>query len=322
MLAFITRRLVACAVSLFVISIVVFALTRLTPGNPVDLMISPSQASASTPAYLELMRHRLGLDRPEYVQYVIWIGNTLRGDLGISYVSGTSVSGVIATRFGPTLLLMGTGLIIGILLACGFGLVSAMRAGTWADHVITFATLTLVSIPSFFVSILLIEVFAVNLGWLPTAGMSGSGAAGLADQIRHLILPAVTLGLATAAWLARYVRASLVSELSSDYLLTALAKGASPARALLRHAVRNALGPVITVIALAVPSLIAGSAFVETIFAWPGLGQLAVSSATSEDYPVIIALVLMVAVAVMTSNLAGEVAQAIADPRIGASRAR
>ncbi|GAA3677874.1 ABC transporter permease [Nonomuraea antimicrobica] len=319
MLAYLARRLLINAVVFVLISVGVFLLVRAAPGDPVRMMVNPEHLSAGGAAFVAAKRAELGLDEPLLVRYGIWLRDALGGDLGYSLVSRRPVAEVLGERMGPTVLLMSTALAIGLVLAVAAGTLAATRRNTAIDHATTVAGLGTISVPSFFLGIAAIYLFSLKLGWVPSSGMSTPGDGGGADVLAHLVLPAAILGLSIAGPFTRYVRAGLLAELDADYVRTAEAKGAGPGRVLIRHALRNALVPLITVVMISVPQLLSGAVALEQVFAWPGMGQLAVSSIGQLDYPVVIGFALFIAVLVLLCNLAADLLYAAADPRIGLS---
>ncbi|MEU6786799.1 ABC transporter permease [Nonomuraea angiospora] len=319
MLAYLARRLLTNAAVFLLISVGVFLLVRAAPGDPVRMMVDPELLASGGPAFVAAKRAELGLDRPVLVTYGIWLRDVVGGDLGHSFVSRRPVAEVLGERMGPTVLLMGTALAIGLVLAVAAGTLAAIRRNTAVDHATTVAGLGAISVPGFFLGIAAIYLFSLRLGWVPSSGMSTPGDGGAADVLAHLVLPAAVLGLSIAGPFTRYVRAGLLAELGADYVRTAEAKGAGPGRVLMRHALRNALVPLITVVMISIPQLLAGAVAVEQVFAWPGMGQLAVSSIGQLDHPVVIGFAMFVAVLVLVCNLAADLLYAVADPRISLS---
>ncbi|MFI9842146.1 ABC transporter permease [Nonomuraea sp. NPDC051941] len=319
MLAYLVRRLLTNAAVFLLISVGVFLLIRAAPGDPVRMMVDPERLASGGPAFVAAKRAELGLDKPVLVTYGIWLRDVLGGDLGHSFVSRRPVAEVLGERMGPTVLLMGTALAIGLVLAVAAGTLAAIRRDTALDHATTVAGLGAISVPGFFLGIAAIYLFSLRLGWVPSSGMSTPGDGGAADILAHLVLPAAVLGLSIAGPFTRYVRAGLLAELDADYVRTAEAKGAGPGRVLMRHALRNALVPLITVVMISIPQLLAGAVAVEQVFAWPGMGQLAVSSIGQLDHPVVIGFAMFVAVLVLVCNLAADLLYAVADPRISLS---
>jgi len=316
-LAFVLRRLLVNVVVFIAVSIGVFVLVRAAPGDPIRVMIDPVQMQTGGEEFVARKRAELGLDQPLPVQYTVWLKRALTGDLGTSYVSHRPVTEVLTERLGPTVLLMGTALLIAVVLGLLVGTVAAVRRNSAVDYGATVLSLATISVPSFFLGIAAIYLFALTLGVLPSSGMSTpGGGGGGTDILRHLILPAGILGLSLAGPLTRYVRSGLIGELGADYARTAEAKGAAPRRVVVRHALRNALIPLITVLMIYIPQLFGGAVVVEQVFAWPGMGQLVVSSIAQLDYPVIVGFALYISLLVLVCNLAADLLYAVADPRV------
>lgn len=312
------RRALQMVPILFGISLVVFTLVQLAPGDAVDAMIPPD-AIGVTPAVKQQLRHQLGLDRPAPIRYLFWLKNAIRGDFGYSLGSRQPITSIIGQRMPATLMLVGFALIMSIILGIAIGVLSAVKQYSWLDYVVTLFSFSWLSIPSFFLGLVVIYIFAVRLDWFPAFGISTRGVTGpgvIWDRLHHLILPGMTLGLELTAALTRYVRSGLLEVLSSDYLRTARAKGLREWRVIGQHGLRNALIPAITVIALRIPVLFSGAVVVETVFQWPGLGSLTLTAANQRDYPLIMALALMLTAIVVVSNFLADVAYMIIDPRI------
>jgi peptide/nickel transport system permease protein len=251
------------------------------------------------------------------VQYGRWVGNALAGNFGKSYQHNLPTAQLVRERIPNTVLLSGTALLLAVALAIPLGTVSAVYRYSWIDYLATVVAFAGVSIPVFWLAILLIIVFSVQLGWLPSAGMVTVGAAfSLRDLIAHLVMPAIVLATFPLAQLTRYVRSSMVDVLGQDYIRTARAKGLRETSLLARHALRNALIPMLTVLGVLTPRLLSGAVITETIFAWPGLGRLAVDAAITRDYPVIMSVTLLVSALVIVSNLVTDVLYGLLDPRI------
>jgi peptide/nickel transport system permease protein len=305
-------RLGQSLVVIFLVSVVTFAIIQRAPGGPAiltDPMITRDQA-------LEMAR-TLGLDRPLHEQYLAWIGNVLRGRLGISFSTNQPVSALIGQRLPATLLLSGTGLLLAVALALPLGIVSAVRRNTWLDHAITAASMLGLSVPVFWLGIMLVVVFAVQFRWLPAGGMlTIGGGGGLGDRLSHLVLPAFVVSIFGLAQLTRYVRSSVVGVLREDYIRTAWAKGLPARQVWYRHALRNALLPMVTVLGLMLPQMAAGAAITETVFAWPGMGRLAIEAAFQRDYPLIMGITLLVSALVIAANLLTDLTYAWLDPRV------
>lgn len=313
---FVLRRILVNIVVFLAITVGIFALVHAAPGDPVRMMINPDQVSSGSEEFIARQRHELGLDRPLPVQYWDWLRQAVTGDLGYSYVSRQTVTSAVSERMGPTVELMGVALLLSLAIGIPLGILSAVRRNSWLDYGTTVFGLGAISIPPFFLGIVAIYVFSLKLDWLPSAGMTTPGVNSPADQFRHLLMPALLLGLIAAAPIMRYVRSGVIGELGEDYTRTAEAKGASRSRVVLRHAFRNSLVPLITVVAMSVPALMGGAVVIEQVFAWPGMGQLTISSVNQNDYPVIIGVSLYVAVLVLICNLLADLLYAVADPRV------
>jgi peptide/nickel transport system permease protein len=303
LIRFLARRLLLTIPVFAGVATLVFSLIHLVPGDPVEAMLGES---ASTQDVANL-RHQLGLDRPLYTQYVTFIRGVVTGDLGQSLRTGQSVLGAIAERIPATIELALAAMMFAVLVAVPLGIVAAVRGGTAVDHVATALALVGISIPGFWLGPILALVFAVELGWLPVSGR-GTPA--------HLVLPAITLGAPLAAMLARMTRAGLLGELREVYVLAARGRGVSRARAVLRHAFRNSLVPLVTIVGLQFGAVLTGAVITETIFAWPGVGRLLVQSITFRDYPLVQGCILLIAVAYVSVNLITDLLYGFLDPRI------
>jgi peptide/nickel transport system permease protein len=309
MLRLALRRLALTVPTILAAATLVFLLIHFVPGDPVDVMLGES----AQPADREALRRTLGLERPLATQYAAFLHGLATGDLGRSLVHGTPVAELLTARLSATLELTVAALVVAIALALPLGLAAAARPGTWLDRgSIGFALLG-VSVPSFWLGPMLIIVFAIDLHWLPVSGR-GTWA--------HLVLPALTLGLGMAAILTRMTRASVLECLGEDYVRTARAKGVGRARILVHHALRNALGPVVTILGLQFGALLAGTVITETVFAWPGLGRLLIDAINQRDYPVVQGCILLIAASFVAANALADVVNGCLDPRIGAAAAR
>jgi len=262
-------------------------------------------------------QHALGLDAPLPVQYARWLQNVLRGDLGTSYGTGLPVLETLLSRLPATLELAATALLLTVAVGVAVGVFSALRRGSILDHLATGATFFGLSVPIFWLALMLIITFSVAWHVLPAGGAYTLGApASAGDRLAHLILPAIVLATANVAQIARYTRSSMLEVLSADYLRTARAKGLAPRVVTYRHALRNALIPVVTIIALGIPRLVGGAAVTESIFSWPGMGQLAVDSALQRDFPMIMGITLMVSGVVVVTNFLTDLSYLVIDPRV------
>jgi peptide/nickel transport system permease protein len=285
------------------------------PGDAVLAMIS-----SETPVSDEMIKMRqgeLGLDLPLHIQYLRWIGNLVKGNFGFSFVSAESVSQMIAMRIPATLELMGVSLFISIILGLTLGTISAFKQYSWLDYIFTIFGFIGISIPDFFLGMILVFVFALKLKLFPTSGFITAGEEfSLADNLRHVFLPATALALVRTAVFMRYTRASVLEVLGNDYVRTARAKGLKPGIVILRHVMRNALIPVITIIGINLGVLFAGSVIIETIFQWPGIGMMFINAVTGRDSPVIMGYVLLTSIIVLASNLLTDLTSSLVDPRI------
>ncbi len=309
---YILTRVAQSIVLLFIVSVVVFFIVHSAPGGPA-LLNHPDM----DPTVARELEELLGLDDPIPVQYARWIKNVAYGNFGKSYQHNLPTTQLILDRIPKTLLLSGTALLLAVALAVPLGIISAVYRYSVLDYAATITAFFGVSIPVFWLGILLIIVFSVTLRWLPSAGMVTVGAPfSIRDLLRHLVMPAIVLSMFPLAQLTRYVRSSMVEVLAQDYIRTARSKGLSEVTILRRHALRNALIPVITVLGVVMPRLLGGAVVTETIFAWPGLGRLAVDSAITRDYPVIMGVTLLVSGLVIVSSLLTDVAYVALDPRI------
>jgi peptide/nickel transport system permease protein len=313
---YVLKRLGFAALMLAGVSVILFTLMRLAPGGPEAVLVG-GEFSQEVAAQV---RERLGLDRPLLAQYGSWILAALRGDLGRSFKTGDPVLTLILDRLAPTLQLTGGALALALLVAVPMGVLAAVRRDTVWDTLASAISLFGVSFPSFWLGIMLILLFSEALHLLPPSGLSEYGREGdWGARLRHAILPTLTLGLIQMAAFMRFTRSSLLEALRQDYVRTARAKGVSGGRVIWRHAFRNALIPVVTVVGLSLPTLVGGAVLTETVFAWPGIGRLAVGAVFERDYPVIMGVNLLVAAVVITANLLTDLAYSLIDPRISYS---
>lgn len=315
--SYLLRRLAISVPVLLGITLATYIIINAAPGDPVSALINPELVASFGPGYLEEQREALGLNKPLPVRYGLWLKELATGNLGFSLVDRQPIGAKIVERLWPTLRLMATALLIALAVAVPLGVLSAIKQYSLLDYVATVAGFGAISIPSFFLSLAAIYLFALKLDWFPTAGMATVGRpASLLDSARHLVLPAVVLGLAEAAPLIRYTRSSMLEVVRQDYVTTARAKGLRERAVIYRHALRNALIPLVTVVALNLPRLLGGTVIVEAIFAWPGMGTLAITAVRGRDYPVIMAINLITATMILVSNLLADVIYAVIDPRI------
>ncbi len=316
MLRYCLKRLAIGIGMLIALSMLVFVLLRLTPGDPIDAYIDPS--TPLSPAAMADLRDRLGLDQPLPVQYIGWLQQALHGNFGYSIKRlDQPVLTLVLSRIGPTLLLMGSALIMAIVAGIAAGVIGAVSRNSVTDVSLSVLALAGISSPAFLSALLGLYIFAVRLGWLPSGGMLTPGEDfSLGDLLRHLILPSALLAVAQAALIMRYMRASLLEVLNQDYVRTARAKGVVEFWVIVKHALRNALLPVVTVIGSTIGLAIGGAIFIESVFNWPGMGLLLVDAVTTRDYPVIMGAALVIGACVIVVNLLTDIAYAVVDPRI------
>src|SRR5579872_6406640 len=303
MIRYIGLRLLFALPALWLIVTMVFMLAHIVPGDPVAQMLGEGARAED----LDQLRHALGLDQPLGVQYAHYLGGFLHGDLGESFRFQQPVTQVILARYPATLELSLVALVVCAAIGIPAGMLAAQRRGSATDHSVGLFTLFGLSVPNFALGPVLILLFSVLLGWLPVSGRGG---------ISHLVLPAVTLGAALAAILTRMVRTSVIEELSSDYVRTARAKGLPESAVLFRHAFRNALIPILTILGLQFGTLLAGTIVTETIFSWPGIGRLTVQAISARDYPLLQGCILVISLSYVLVNLLTDVLYSVIDPRV------
>ncbi len=314
MTQYIIRRLFQSALLLLILSAMFFMLISAVPGG---LLSAYAENPDMTPEDLARLRAKYGLDDPVIVRYGKWLLNMARGDFGTSFTSKRPVLVEIRDRLPNTLLLSGVSLMVTLLIAIPLGILSAIKQYSLFDQIATTLTFAGQSLPVFWFGLLLIIVFHVKLGWLPGSGMATLGQPfSLTDRIRHLILPVTMLALVMAAGYMRYMRSAMLEVINQDYIRTARAKGQVERIIILKHALRNALIPLVTLVALDIPFLFSGALFTERIFAWPGMGRLYYDAAMKTDYPLLMALLMIVAALIVLSNLLADVLYAYLDPRI------
>lgn len=317
--AYIIRRLFISIPVLLGITLIGFIALKLSPGDPLLTTINPEVLAqlAENPEILEAERKRLGFDQPIFPnQYVRWLGDALQGDLGYSITSKRTIVYEIGSRLPQTLYLMVTAILLAILIGIPIGVITAVRQYSKLDYALNTLAIFFASTPVFVLGLIGVYVFAVNLRWLPTSEIHTVGRTDIADAIHHLILPAGVLAIVTAAPIVRYTRASMLDVLNSEYVTTAHSKGLSNQLVIVRHALRNALIPIITIIAWLAPEAVAGAVITEQIFAWGGLGQLAVKAAGARDPSLMMGIILITGTAVLIANLLADIAYAVADPRV------
>jgi peptide/nickel transport system permease protein len=310
---YLLRRLLHLGPVLLGVSVIVFVVLHLTPGDPAEVMLG----SVATKEDLTRLRRELGLDRPIHVQYLTWIGHVLRGDLGRSLWMKRPVLAEVLERYRATLLLTASALLLSTLGGIALGIAAAARANSLLDRLSSVASLFGASMPVFWLGIVLMVIFSLWLGWLPASGMFAPyGGGGVRDLLAHLVLPAVTLAAASVTIIARLTRSAMLEVLSQDYVRTARAKGAGEWAVVVRHALKNALIPITTVVGVQAGYLLSGAVLTETVFAWPGLGTLVVQGILARDVPLVQGAVLVIALTFVLVNLAVDLLYAYLDPRI------
>jgi peptide/nickel transport system permease protein len=300
---YLIRRILLTIPVLLGVATLVFSLIHLVPGDPAQAMLGEGASDADVAD----LRSRLGLDRPLLEQYGRFMRGALRGDLGLSFRTGQSVTSAILERVPATVELALASMAVAMVVALPLGIIAAVRRGTATDHAAMTLALAGISIPNFWLGPMLAIIFAVQLGWLPVSGRGGW---------ESLVLPAISLGAALAAILARMTRASLLEELRELYVRAARARGVSRSRAILRHALRNSLIPLVTILGLQFGAVLTGAVITETIFAWPGIGRLLIQSISFRDYPLVQGCILLIAVTYVTVNLVTDLLYGVLDPRI------
>ncbi len=319
---FLAGRIVKMVVIVFAIIVVNFFLIHAAPGDPASVMAG--QSGAADPQFVEQLRHEFGLDKPLLTQLWIYVSSVATGDLGISHRQQRTVLSLIAERLPATLLLTGVAFAFALAAGIALGAAAARRVGTWADSAITVLALGFYATPIFWVGLMLVLVFSVWLGWLPSFGMQTVGAdlhgwAAVADTSRYLVLPSLTLGLFYMAVYARLTRSAMLDVAGQDFIKTARSKGVGEGRILRRHILRNALLPVVTLAGIQAGHLIGGSVLVETVFAWPGIGRLAFDALLARDYQVLLGVFLTTSVLVVVFNLVTDLVYLAIDPRMQAA---
>jgi peptide/nickel transport system permease protein len=321
MLLFVARRLVVSALLVLGLLSLVFVVLHAVPGDPLTRYMTPDM----DPESIEQLRQRFGLDRPLPVQYWSYMRAFLvQGDFGTSLASRRPVADLLRETIPNTALLAGLALVLRFALGVAAGAAAAVRRNRPLDRVLMVGSLIVASMPAFWVGLMVVLVFALHLGWLPPGSMHAIDHAELAplarlgDSLRHLAMPVFVLGIGGVASTARYMRASLLDELAQDYVRTARAKGLGARGVVLRHALRNALAPIVTLLGLSLPGIVGGALVVETVFAWPGMGRLASMAIAARDYPVVLGATFLSAVLVVIGNLLADVAGSLLDPRLRA----
>jgi peptide/nickel transport system permease protein len=308
----VVRRAAQAIPLILLVSVLVFALLHAAPGGPLTIYL---ENPGVRPEDIERLRRALGLDQPLSTQYVRWLAAFVRGDWGFSLSDGRPVAERMLERTPATLELAGASLVVALLAALPLGILSAMRRGSWLDRAGGVLSLAGVSLPVFWFGLILQLTIATGLGWLPSSGRSSVFDSGVLDRLRHLVLPAIVLAAVHAAAWSRYLRASMISILSQRFIIAGEARGIPRLRLMLGHALRNAAGPLLTVVLLDAALLVSGAVVTESVFAWPGLGGLFTEALVRRDYPVLMAFLMVTSVAVIGLNLVADLAHGALDPR-------
>jgi len=311
MLAYIARRLVSTVFVMAIVAVIIFLLLRLAPGDPVAILVGDN----ASPEQITAIRQHMGLDDPLIVQFWRWASRVLVGDLGISIFSNEPVSKLVLQRLEPTLSLAATTILLAVVIAVSFGVLAAWKVGTWIDRTVMAISVASFSVPVFVVGYILIYVFAIQLRWLPVQGYEPFSE-GFVTWLRHLVLPSIALGLAYVALIARITRAAMLEVLAEDYVRTAHAKGVATGPVLMKHALKNAGVPIVTVIGIGVALLIGGVVITETVFNIPGIGRLVVDAIQYRDYPIIQGVMLIFSGTYVIINLLVDLSYTLLDPRI------
>lgn len=313
MTAYVARRAAQAVVLLVAVSFVSYAIMSAAPGGPLAVYLHNPEV---TPDKIDLLRHQLGLDRPWYARYVAWLGGLAEGHWGYSYYTGRPVLDMIGERLPATLTLMAAAFTLALGLSFPIGLYAATHKYRWGDNLLSFGSFFAWAMPTFWFGLMLQLLFGVQLRLLPVAGMHEIGVTSAGDLLRHLVMPAMVLGLGSIASWSRYLRSSLLDTLNQDYVRTAHAKGLPDSRVLRRHVLRNSLMPIVTLMGLDLPALFSGAVVTESIFGWPGMGRLFLSALNNRDYPLQMAGLMISAALLIAGNLLADLAYAALDPRI------
>lgn len=311
MLSYLTGRLLALIPVLLVVAVVIFLLIHFTPGDPARVLAGED----ATPEQIQMLRRDMGLEGPLPAQFALWVSRAVRGDLGQSLFNRLPVGRIIGQHIGPTLMLSAMAVTVSLCIGLPLGVVSGVYRNSWWDQAGLALAMLGAAVPTFWLGLSLIVVFAVNLGWLPSSGFK-SPTEDLWRSLAYLLLPSLTLGVPSSALIIRFVRSSLLDVIGTDYVRTARAKGLGERLVIFRHALRNALVPILTVVGLTFAALMGGAVVTETVFAIPGIGQLVVSSVLRRDYPVIQGVTLVVAASYVLINLIVDLLYFLVDPRV------
>jgi len=315
MSTYIVRRLIQAVIVFFLITLLVFFVMRLLPGDPIYMIISRAASETATEMQLDVLRHEYGLDRPMMVQYFSWLNGVFHGDFGVSILTNTDIRQSIMKRLPITLHIGVLAMIIGFLVGVPLGIIAAVRRGTWIDVVATSLANIGITIPVFWLALLLMYFFALKLHWLPVFGYT-SPFTDFGENTRQIIMPVFCLAITTVAGVARQARSSMLEVMRQDYIRTAWSKGLKERGVIFKHGLKNGLIPVMVFLGLGISVIIGGSVLIETVFAIPGMGRLAVEAMGNSDYPVIQGVVLVFAIIVLLTNLLVDLSYGWLDPRV------
>lgn len=312
----IAKRLIQTIPLLFFVSIACFALIKMAPGDPVLSFVTPNMHAED----IERVRHNLGLDKPAYVQYFLWLKEMVQGNFGYSLVNHQPVATLILDRLPATAGLMACALLLAVLIAVPLGLVAGAFRNRWPDKLISFVSYIGISVPIFWLAILMIYLFAIHLHWLPSMGMRSIGVNSVGDVLKHGIMPCSVLAFSFLSTYVRYIRSSTIGQLKEDYVQIQYAYGSNRWQVLFRHVLKHVLLPIITLLGMSMAELVAGAIVTETVFSWPGIGSLSMTAVKGMDYPVIMGITLFSALFLIVGNLLADILYGFADPRIKSTR--
>jgi peptide/nickel transport system permease protein len=322
MLKYIAKRLLLSVPLVLAIVTATFFMAHLAPGDPMDMYLEPQRQRQVDPEVIELLRKKYGLDQPIHVQYVTWLKNVAQGDFGESFRHRRPVKDMLVEAVPYTLQLTFLAIVLDALFGISLGIISAVKQYSKLDKTVTIGSLIIYAMPSFWLALMLIMVFSVNLGWFPTSQTRSMNYEDLTfigkmlDRAWHLVLPVFVMGIAGAAGTARYMRSRLLEVLNEEYITAARARGFREKTVIMKHALRNAMIPIVTIYGMSLPFLLGGATIIETIFAWPGMGRLTVGAVGGRDYPIIMATVMIAAVLTVLGNLLADITYAAVDPRV------
>jgi peptide/nickel transport system permease protein len=322
MLKYIIKRLLLSVPLVLAIVTATFFMAHLAPGDPMDMYLEPQRQRQVDPEVIELLRKKYGLDQPIHVQYVTWLKNVAQGDFGESFRHRRPVKDMLVEAVPYTLQLTFLAIVLDALFGISLGIISAVKQYSKLDKTVTIGSLIIYAMPSFWLALMLIMVFSVNLGWFPTSQTRSMNYEDLTligkmlDRAWHLVLPVFVMGIAGAAGTARYMRSRLLEVLNEEYITAARARGFREKTVIMKHALRNAMIPIVTIYGMSLPFLLGGATIIETIFAWPGMGRMTVSAVGGRDYPIIMATVMIAAILTVLGNLLADITYAAVDPRV------